>query len=115
MADEQHELVVSAWCHPQSRHAARWTASRPALRFRPDTDSNPISWLAWHLCRVQDDHLADAFNIDQVLNAQGWFERFGLPFDRAETGYGQSTEEVGRVTASADSFSATWERSTTSP
>ena len=34
----------------------------------------------------------------QVWTADGWVERFGLPFDAAETGYAMSTEDVGRVT-----------------
>ncbi len=72
------------------------------LTFRADPDANTISWLVWHLARVNDDHVADAFDSEQVWTSQGWYDRFGPPFDRAETGYGQSTEDVGRVTAPAD-------------
>ncbi len=72
------------------------------LTFRVDPDANTISWLVWHLARVNDDHVADAFGSEQVWTAQGWYDRFGLPFDRAEIGYGQSTEDVGRVKAPAD-------------
>jgi hypothetical protein len=72
------------------------------LTARVDPDANTIAWLIWHLTRVQDDHLADAFDGDQVWTAQGWAERLGLPFDQAATGYGQSTQEVGAVRASAE-------------
>lgn len=77
-------------------------AGEAALVWRPDPQSNTIAWLIWHLTRVQDDHLAAAFDRPQVWTEQGWADRFGLPFAVEETGYGHSPEEVGRVRASAD-------------
>ncbi|WP_265443040.1 mycothiol transferase [Flexivirga meconopsidis] len=62
---------------------------------RLDADANPIGWLAWHLSRVQDDHLADLGGIDQVWITGGWSTRFALPYDDGSIGYGQSTDEVG--------------------
>lgn len=73
-----------------------------ALTHRPDGTGNSIAWLVWHLTRVQDDHVADAFGTDQVWLAQEWVRRFALPFDDAATGYGHTSEEVDQVTASAD-------------
>ena len=57
-------------------------ASVPAdeLNARPDGVGNPIGWLVWHLLRVQDDHLAEIAEREQVWTADGWYERFGLPF-----------------------------------
>jgi Protein of unknown function (DUF664) len=72
-----------------------------ALTFRIDDRSNTVGWLIWHLTRNQDDHLADAFGADQVWTTDGWAEQFGLPFDAAATGYGQTSEEVAAVTAPA--------------
>jgi len=72
------------------------------LRWRVDREANTVAWLVWHLSRVQDDHLAKAFDRGQVWHEEGWAERFALPFDVDETGYGQSPHEVGRVTASAE-------------
>jgi hypothetical protein len=68
---------------------------------RVDRAANPIGWLIWHLTRVEDDHIATAFGIDQVWTSQGWAERFDLPYDTAAHGYGQSSDEVGafRVTS----------------
>ncbi|HEY3438481.1 MAG TPA: DinB family protein, partial [Actinotalea sp.] len=31
------------------------------LALRTDPAANTIGWLVWHLTRVQDDHVADAF------------------------------------------------------
>ena len=73
-----------------------------ALTFRPAGGANPIAWLAWHLTRIQDDHIADAAGSEQLWTSGGWVERFRLPFDVNATGYGQSPEEVGRVRASAE-------------
>lgn len=69
--------------------------------FRPDADANTIAWLLWHLTRIQDDHVAELAGTEQVWTAQGWYERFGLPFDRAATGYGQTGGDVAAVRAEA--------------
>ena len=71
------------------------------LTHRPEPDANPIGWLVWHLARVQDDHVADAAGTEQVWTAQGFADRFDLPFDGAETGFGQSADEVGQVRVDA--------------
>lgn len=73
------------------------------LAYRIDGDANPISWLVWHLTRVQDDHVAKAFGVTQVWSSGGWAKQFGLPEDSMETGYGHTTkqvEAVGSATAS---------------
>jgi hypothetical protein len=67
------------------------------LAFRVDDDANSIAWLVWHLTRIQDDHVADVAGTEQVWTSQGWFERFGLPFDPGATGYGHSRDDVAAV------------------
>jgi uncharacterized damage-inducible protein DinB len=64
--------------------------------------ANTIGWLVWHLLRVQDDHVADAAGTEQVWTADGWQERFDLPFDPGATGYGQSRDDVASVRASSE-------------
>ena len=54
---------------------------------RPAPDANTIAWLVWHLARVQDDHVADVAGHEQVWTADGFAERFGLPFDDDAIGY----------------------------
>jgi uncharacterized damage-inducible protein DinB len=78
-------------------HAAVAGLPAEGLEFRVDADANSIAWLVWHLTRVQDDHLADAAGTVQVWTADGWAERFGLPFAVPATGYGQSSADVGSV------------------
>jgi hypothetical protein len=67
------------------------------LAFRADAAANSIAWLVWHLTRIQDDHVADAFGTDQVWTSEGWAERFGLPLDPLDTGYGHRPREVAAV------------------
>jgi hypothetical protein len=68
-----------------------------ALTYRVDPDANTIAWLVWHLTRIQDDHVADAAGIQQVWTAQGWADRFALPFGVGATGYGHTSGEVAAV------------------
>jgi uncharacterized damage-inducible protein DinB len=72
------------------------------LATRPGDSANSIAWLVWHLTRVQDDHLAGVAGSEQLWTVGGWVERFRLPFDVGAIGYGQSSDEVGQVNASAD-------------
>lgn len=64
------------------------------LGARVDPGANSIAWLVWHLTRVQDDHVADAFGTEQVWLAGGWADRFGLPFPPEATGYGHGHADV---------------------
>jgi hypothetical protein len=68
------------------------------LSFRADAEANSIAWLVWHLTRIQDDHIADVAQTEQVWTSQGWVDRFGLPFAPSATGYGHSSDDVAAVT-----------------
>jgi hypothetical protein len=59
--------------------------------------ANSIAWLVWHLARIQDDHVADAAEVEQRWTTAGWYQRFGLPFDERATGYGHRDDEVDAV------------------
>jgi hypothetical protein len=75
------------------------------LAYQIDANANPVSWLVWHLTRVQDDHLAAAFGVTQVWSSGNWAARFGLPPRMMDHGYAQTMEQVVSVaaaTASAD-------------
>jgi Protein of unknown function (DUF664) len=69
------------------------------LTYRIDPDANPVSWLVWHLTRVQDDHVAAAFGVPQVWSADGWAGRFGLPTGMMDHGYGHTSNRVASVAA----------------
>jgi hypothetical protein len=71
------------------------------LAMRIDGKSNSIAWLIWHLTRIQDDHIADAADLEQIWTSKGWNERFGLPFNDSETGYGMGDKQVAEVKVSS--------------
>jgi uncharacterized damage-inducible protein DinB len=71
------------------------TAEQLTARVGPE--ANTIAWLAWHLVRVQDDHVAEVAGREQVWTAEGWARRFDLPFDDGATGYGFGPDDVAAV------------------
>jgi uncharacterized damage-inducible protein DinB len=83
-------------------HAAVDGLDEDTLGARLDEEANSIAWLVWHLARVQDDHVSDVAGHEQTWTADGWSERFGLPFGPGETGYGFGPVQVGQVRASAE-------------
>jgi hypothetical protein len=83
-------------------HAAVDGLDEDALSARLDPGANSIAWLVWHLARVQDDHVSDVAGHEQTWTADGWAERFALPFGPGETGYGFDADQVGQVRAGAE-------------
>lgn len=71
------------------------------LAFRPDPESNSIAWLVWHLTRVQDARVAGLTDREQVWTANGWVDRFGLPLEPLDTGFGHDPATVALVIAEA--------------
>ena len=65
--------------------------------------ANPISWLVWHLTRVQDDHVAKAFGAEQIWSAGGWAGRFGLRPGMMDIGYGHTASQVTEIAAATAS------------
>lgn len=76
------------------------------LAWRPDPEANSIGWLVWHVTRVEDDHVADVAGTGQAWTDDGWADRFGLPFEDSEFGYGHTPEQVGQVRVSAELLTA---------
>jgi uncharacterized damage-inducible protein DinB len=88
----------------ESVHGAVRGLNAGQLAERLAPGANSIAWLVWHLTRVQDDHLAELEGAEQVWTAQGWYDRFALPLDPSDTGYGHGSDEVGSVQVSAASL-----------
>ncbi|GIE84527.1 mycothiol transferase [Actinoplanes regularis] len=76
------------------------------LRWTPQPGANSIGWLVWHLTRVQDSHLAELLDAEQVYITGEWAGRFGRKPDPSDTGYGHSAADVATVVpASAQALS----------
>lgn len=92
------DILIDAFSRIREEvHSAVEGLGPDVLNARPTHDANSISWLVWHLTRVQDDHVADAFGLDQVWLAEDWEKRFGLDLSRRDTGYGHSAAKVAKV------------------
>jgi hypothetical protein len=63
----------------------------------PGPGVNTIAWLVWHLTRVQDDHIAEILDVEQVWVMGDWAARFGLDPDPSDTGYGHTAEQIAGV------------------
>ncbi|HEY8457266.1 MAG TPA: DUF664 domain-containing protein [Actinopolymorphaceae bacterium] len=92
------ELLIDAYGRIRDNvHAVVSGLGPEQLATRLDDEANSIAWLVWHLTRVQDDHIADVAGSEQLWIADGWHERFGLPFPPSDTGYGHYSADVARV------------------
>jgi Protein of unknown function (DUF664) len=95
---EIHEVLLDAFGRIRdTTHDVLDGASLAVLTWRADADANSIAWLVWHLTRIQDDHIADVAGVEQRWLADGWYDRFGLPFAPEAHGYGQTSDEVAQV------------------
>jgi hypothetical protein len=94
------ELLIDGFGRIRENVASALDGLTPEqLTYRVDPDANPVSWLVWHLTRVQDDHVADAFGVRQVWSSGDWARRLGLPSGMTDHGYGHSREQVASIAA----------------
>lgn len=69
------------------------------LGYRPSPEANPIGWMAWHVGRIEDMHVADLMGEEQLWTSAGFHERFGMPPDAGNFGTGNTLEQVDAVRA----------------
>jgi hypothetical protein len=86
----------------ESVHATVEGLGRRELAYRVDAEANTICWLVWHLTRIEDDHIAGVAGTDQVWLTQGWVDRFALPLEPHDHGYGHTADQVASVVVDAD-------------
>lgn len=95
MATPADLLLDSFGRFPELVHEAVDGLTEDQLTHRLDPDANTIAWLVWHLARVEDISLAEAFGSEQVW--ADWSDRFALPFAPHDMGYGHDSEQVAAV------------------
>ncbi|MEE9257495.1 MAG: DinB family protein [bacterium] len=75
-------------------HRALEGAPADMLHRMPAPHANSMAWLAWHLTRIQDDHISNLAGLPQLWTGEGWHFRFGMEPDDGELGQGQTFEEA---------------------
>jgi hypothetical protein len=81
---------------PLARQAVDGTDAASLTRVvAPGT--NPIGWLVWHAARVQDHHVAELLETDQLWVQDDRARHFGLDPDPGNTGYGHGPTDVAAV------------------
>jgi DinB superfamily len=63
----------------------------------PAPGANTIAWLVWHIARVQDHHVSELLDAEQIWVSGEWARRCGLEADPSNTGYGHGPAEVAAV------------------
>ena len=74
------------------------------LVWRPKDDANSMGWLAWHLTRVQDHHVSNLMEVEQLYIRDGWHEKFGRGAEKEDIGFGHSAEDVASIRANAETL-----------
>ncbi|MCC9176733.1 mycothiol transferase [Arthrobacter sp. zg-Y750] len=99
---DQSDLLIDAFGRlPGTVRRTVKDLDAKALNHRPYPEGNSISWLIWHLARVEDAQVADAAGQEQAWTADGWAKRVGLPLSVEDTGYGHTSEQVAQVQVSS--------------
>jgi hypothetical protein len=65
-----------------------------SLNVQPHPDCNSIGWTVWHLTRLPDDVFSSLLGEEQLWTKGGWHEKFKMPADPTDTGYGHTPEQV---------------------
>ena len=81
---------------PLARDAVEGLSPRQ-LSDPPLAGANPVGWLVWHLTRVQDHHVAELLDTEQIWVTDDWAARCGLRPDPSNTGYGHRPADVQAV------------------
>lgn len=67
------------------------------LQRSPEPGANNIGWLVWHLSRVQDHHVGEILDTEQIWVGGDWARHFGLEPDPSNIGYGHGPDEMAAV------------------
>jgi uncharacterized damage-inducible protein DinB len=94
---ESSELLIEAYSHiNRIVHQAADELSQEQLAYRPEQGSNSIAWLVWHLTRIQDSHLKNVVQLEEVWLTEEWSERFGMAGNET-IGFGDGPPEVAAI------------------
>jgi hypothetical protein len=92
---EWQELLIDGYGRVQEAlQEALKGLTQDDLNQLPRPDCNSMGWLAWHLTRVQDDHVADLMGEKQLWLSEGWHAKFNRAPSAKDVGFGHSPKDV---------------------
>ncbi len=72
-------------------------ATPELMAYQAAPGANPVGWLAWHVIRVQDHHIAGLSGAGQAWLDEGWHERFGMAAESEDYGTGHTPEQMTAI------------------
>ena len=94
------ELLINAFGYiPGSLEKTLNGLTDDELNWTPRPDCNSIGWLAWHLTRVEDRHIAFLMDKEQLWITEGWYAEFNRTPDSRDTGSRHTPEQVAEFKA----------------
>ena len=95
---DARELLIDIFGRvPEEIDTALGDLDAEALATIPEVGTNSIGWLIWHLTRVEDAHIAELVEQEQIWVTADWGPRFGITSDPDNSGYGHTPDEVASV------------------
>ena len=65
------------------------------LAWKPAPHANSIGFLLWHMARVEDGWIQRPVQrIPHLWVSENWHEKFGMPEDQRDMGYGYTQEQI---------------------
>lgn len=83
------------------------------LGWQPESGSNSIGWLCWHLTRGQDAQMAALMEAEQLWTLKGWHQQFNRPADPRDIGFGHTPQQVAEFESPETKVTLDYLRETT--
>jgi len=79
------------------------------LAKRPTDQCNSVGWLVWHIARAEDALVSAANKSPQLWVKDGWAQKFGMPADAENSGFGHGAKDLASFKApSAEVLKGYW-------
>ena len=64
---------------------------------KPESESNHIAWIVWHMTRGFDRRVSMMVSDDQIWILEKWYEQYNLPRSDKDLGIGHTSDDVNKI------------------
>ena len=64
---------------------------------KPESESNHIAWIVWHMTRGFDRRVSMMVNDDQIWILEKWYKQYNLPRSDKDLGIGHTSDDVNKI------------------